>query len=95
MPLQLDEKGYMYNGRHYVGAYCVVTIFPSPVNREKNILLVYGNQYSLMKKCFFIRKMILTTYMNGLHPYNNAEAILYNGRRYSVIYSFEEEPVEY
>lgn len=95
MPLQLDEKGYMYNGRHYVGAYCAVTIFPSPVNREKNTLLVYGNQYSLMKKCFFIRKMILTTYMNGLHPYNNAEAILYNGRRYSVIYSFEEEPVEY
>ncbi len=91
IPIELEETGYKYMDEGYTGDYVSMLIFPNPFNKWKKVLLIYTNNYKLLKKCFFTRKMIIPTFLNGMHPYLSGEAVLYNGRNYYIINEWGEK----
>lgn len=85
LSIQIRNNGYEYKGKYYEEDYCILFIEPNPLNKEKKVLIIYTNRYSLFRENFFTRKFIIPSNANGKHPYLNCEAIIYNGKQYTVI----------
>lgn len=85
LPFKFDERGYLYQDNYKKGDYTLVFIVPNPMNESKKILVVCSNKYRLLKKNIFTRKVIIPTYSNGLHPFLNSEAIVYDGKKYLIV----------
>ncbi len=85
LPFRFDERGYEYRGNYKEGKYCLTFIVPNPLNRNKKLLVIYSNDFKLFRKNMFTRQVIIPSYVNGLHPFLNSEAIIYGGKDYLVV----------
>lgn len=88
--LEFDHSGFRYKGNYKKGDYCIIMIYPNPMNVNKKVLYLYANNYKLLKNVF-TRKVIIPTYFNGVHPQLNNEVILFDGVEYFLIYSVGDE----
>ena len=50
----------------------------------RSVLLICANDRTLFRRNFFTRKVIIPTYANGYHKYWNADALIYNGKYFSI-----------
>jgi hypothetical protein len=86
LPVGTDPKGYLYKNCRYDGKYCIMQIIASPFNEECFLLNIKTNNPLFMNKNFYMRKMILPAYMNGLHPHLNNQVLIYDEEGYKGIY---------
>lgn len=87
--VKYDNNSYTYKEEKTYGDYLIMQIIKNPFDEKKSILIVSTNNESLLSRNFFTRNMKIPYYMNGLHPYLNNVALIYNGKDYFGIY--EEE----
>lgn len=85
LPFRFDERGYEYRGNCKEGKYCLMFIMPNPLCKDKKILIIYTNDYTLLRRNMFTRRIITPTYLTGLHPFLNSEAIIYDDENYLVV----------
>lgn len=83
-PIKVRKSGWSYGGHDHEENYCIQQIFENPWNRERSVLLICANDRTLFRRNFFTRKVIIPTYANGYHKYWNADALIYNGRYFSI-----------
>lgn len=83
--VRCSNEGYYINGIKTVTDYVSMQILANPLNRENSILLIESNCTDLLKKHILLRKVVLPTYLSGLHKYWNCEALIFNGKNYLVV----------
>jgi len=91
LPIAYDKDGYAYQGIRYEGSYVIMQIIANTFKKDRSILIINTNNEALLKQCLFTRKVIIPYYTNGLHPYWNNEALIFNGKTYYGIYEFGAE----
>ncbi|MCY9555033.1 hypothetical protein M5W98_25640, partial [Paenibacillus apiarius] len=85
-PFELCKEGFYYNNHFVEGQYCILFItYSNQLNKNKKIMVIHTNQYGLLEKNLFLRKIIMPSYSNGLHPYLNNEALIFCNNKYFVI----------
>ena len=67
---------YVYKENTVVGDYCIMQITESPWNPERSVLHISTNNTELFKKHFFLRQMLLPSYVSAFHPYLNVSALI-------------------
>ncbi|WP_019421586.1 alpha/beta hydrolase [Paenibacillus sp. OSY-SE] len=86
LPFELYKEGFYYNNHFVEGQYCILFItYSNQLNKNKKIMVIHTNQYGLLEKNLFLRKIIMPSYSNGLHPYLNNEALIFCNNKYYVI----------
>lgn len=88
MPTQLLKNGYSYDGNSVYSDYCLLQIFQNPFNVNKKILVISYNNFALLKKSLFLRKVILPSYSNGIHDFLNNDALIFDGKKYFKVYTW-------
>lgn len=83
-PIKVRKSGWSYGGHDHEENYFIQQIFENPWNRERSVLLICANDRTLFRRNFFTRKVIIPTYANGYHKYWNADALIYNGKYFSI-----------
>lgn len=73
-----DCHGWEYNGKKYIGQYCIQQIVNSPWNPSRNIHLISYNDEKMLRKNLFTRKLIIPSYVNGRHTYLNNDALIFD-----------------
>jgi hypothetical protein len=91
IPFNFSEDGFEYKGRFIKGDYLVIFIASNPLNSLKKILVICTNNDNLYQKNIITRKVILPTFYSGFYPLMNNEAILFDGKQYSVIYQLGDD----
>lgn len=86
LAVKYDENGYEYQGVRYDGDYVIMQVIPNPYDNKLSVLVVSTNQEDLLKKHILLRKVIIHTYLNGIHKFWNNEILVYDGRNYSYAY---------
>ena len=86
--ISVDTKGYEYNGNRFDTNYCIMQIVKNPWNPNRNIVLVSSNPQTTLSKNFFIRNVVLPTYIHDYHPYWNNDALIFTGKEYTRILEF-------
>ena len=81
-----DDNGYEYNGTRVDADYVIMQVVPNPYNDTLSILIISANNENLLKRNLFTRKVVLPFYANGIHPYWNNEALIFDGKKYWGIY---------
>lgn len=81
-----DEEGFTYRGGRMQGDYMVMQVIACPYDPNRSILVVSANSAEMLQKPLFLRKVIIPTNSNGLHPYWNNEILVYTGGRYYAAY---------
>ncbi len=94
LPFILGEKGYEYNGIYQEGDYCLEFIISNPLNERRKVLIASSNNSLLFSKNMFTRKIIIPSYANGIHPFLNSEAIIYDGKEHKVVYILGDDITE-
>lgn len=87
-PIKSDSDGYRYKDTFYNGNYVVMQIIANPYNVNHSILLVETNHESLLLKNVFLRKMVIPSYLNGVHRYLNNEALILQDCKYYGVYEW-------
>lgn len=93
LPVRYDASGYEYQGVYYEGEYVVMQVIPNPYNRRMSLLVISTNHEPLLKQHILLRKVVVPTYMNGLHKYWNNEILVFNGKIYSAAYE-QQAPLQ-
>ena len=86
LPIQCNDTGYVYNGNRTESAYVVLQVIPNPYDNQRSILVLCTNNEGLLAKCRFTRNVVLPFYTNGIHPYWNNEALIFDGSKYFGVY---------
>ena len=82
LPVTCDRDGYSYLGERVNGDYLVFQCADNPYHPEHSVTVISTNNISFLKKNFFTRKLILPSYIGGVHPYLNREILIWDGRRF-------------
>lgn len=90
-PFIFDTTGYTYKKQVYQGDYTLMLISSNPQNDNRKILFIYTNNQKLLLKNVFIRRLIIPAYSSGFHPFLNNEALIFDGKKYSVIYHLGDD----
>lgn len=93
--LKCDRSGFEYLGKRYDQDYCVMQITENPWNPEYSILHVCANCEKLLSKHFFLRHIILPSYVSGFHPMLNVSALVFDGKEYYSVQDFGMEIKKY
>lgn len=93
--LKCDRSGFEYLGKRYAQDYCVMQITENPWNPEYSILHVCANCKKLLSKHFFLRHIILPSYVSGYHPMLNVSALVFDGKEYYSVQDFGIEIKKY
>ena len=93
-PVRCDETGYTYNGVRADGNYVVMQVVPNPYDPHRTFLMISANDEALLKKHILLRKVVLPTYVNGLHPLWNNEILVFDGKSYCAAYEVGYELVQ-
>lgn len=81
-----DEEGFTYRGGRMQGDYMVMQVVACPYDPNRSILVVSANSAEMLQKPLFLRRVIIPTNSNGLHPYWNNEILVYTDGRYYAAY---------
>ena len=85
-PIKTNNRGYSYNGYNYTGNYCVMQIFSNPEHPTRSILYINANSLEMYTKNLFLRRIVLSSYASGFHPYYNNAALIYReGKYYGIL----------
>lgn len=82
LPVNCDRDGYTYLGERVNGDYLVFQCTDNTYHPEHSVTVISTNNISFLKKNFFTRRLILPSYIGGLHPYLNREILIWDGRRF-------------
>lgn len=93
LPVKLEEDGFYYQEKSYIGDYSIAQIVPNPNNPSFSILHIGYNRSSAVLSNIFIRKMALSSYASGINHYLNNVALIYLNKKYLVIKTNEGEIV--
>ena len=66
-------------------------IVENPFNKDFSVLYVTTNNHKFFKRQFFIRNMILPSYVSGFHPYLNSSALIFDEKGYHTILDYDME----
>lgn len=91
LPVQYDDTGYTYKGVRTDGNYVVMQVIPNPYDPRRTFLVIFTNDEALFKKHILLRKVIIPTYVNGLHPLWNNEILIFDGKEYLAAYEAGDE----
>lgn len=91
MPVQCDETGYTYNSVRCEGNYVAMQVIANPYDPRRSFLVISANDEALLRKHILLRKVIIPTYINGLHPLWNNEVLIFDGRQYLAAYEIGVE----
>ena len=94
MPIKMDKEGYIYKGIRYEGSYCIMQIFENPYAPGSSLLYIQASDSRQLRRNLFTRQALLPSYVYGLHPYWNNEALIYSNGKYFAVYEWGEDPVE-
>ena len=86
--INMYHDKYVYKGNTVVGDYCIMQITESPWNPERSVLHISTNNTELFKKHFFLRQMLLPSYVSAFHPYLNVSALIFDGKNYKSIHDY-------
>lgn len=86
--VKIGSNGFSYMGKSYPGKYLVMQIMGHPTEADNSVLYINTNDEYLYEKCFFTRKLILPAYSSGYYTYLNSNALIFDGKSYSVIPEF-------
>ena len=87
-PIKTDSTGFEYKSNRKNTDYCIMQMIQNPNNTNFSILYINYNKERLAERNLFTRKVVLPTYMNGVHPYTNNMALIFDGKRYFKIYEW-------
>lgn len=85
------SNGYKYKDKVFDGNYCIMQIVENPFNKDFSVLYVTTNNHKFFKRQFFIRNMILPSYVSGFHPYLNSSALIFDEKGYHTILDYDME----
>ena len=85
-PIRYDAAGFDYQGKRYEGGYVILQVAANPYDNRRTVLNISFNDETLLRKFIPIRKMVIPTYINGIHPYFNHEVLIFWGGKYYGIY---------
>jgi len=91
LPIKTDASGFAYLGQRYEGDYCVMQVISSPYDKTKSILVISASSEEVWRKNMFTRKVVIPSYINGLHPHWNNQALIFVGNQYFAVYEWGEE----
>lgn len=77
-----DSDGYTYLGERVNGDYLIFQCADNPYHKNRSVTVISTNNISMLKANFFTRKLILPSYIGGLHPYLNREILIWNGKKF-------------
>ena len=80
--VKCDERGYEYKGSRQDCDYVVMQIIPNPYYPKLSMLIISTNNENLLQKHILLRKVIIPTYVNGIHDYWNNEVLIYVDGKY-------------
>ncbi len=84
-PITMEEDHFSYMGEQFYGDYCIMQVIPSPDNPDNSILYINCSQPELLRKNLFTRKLVIPSYIHGVHRCLNSEGLVfYNGQYFSV-----------
>lgn len=93
LKIKLHPDFYEYNDNNVYGDFCIMQIIENPWNLERSILHISTNNIELFKKQFFLRQMILPSYVSGFHPFLNVAALIFDGQKYKTIQEYGMDEV--
>lgn len=82
LPVKYDAAGFDYQGERYEGSYIILQVMANPYDSQRSILNISFNDTVALRKFLPIRKLVLPTYINGLHPYFNNEVLIFHDGKY-------------
>lgn len=85
LPIKTNSIGYIQDGNIQIGNYCIMQIFQNPFNKRNKVMVLSSNDIGYFNKFIFTRRIVIPGYVNGIHPYLNADAIILNDSGYHVI----------
>lgn len=93
LKIKPSSDGYEYNGNTTSGDYCIMQVTENPWNPDRSILHISTNKSELFKKQFFLRQMILPSYVSGFHPFLNVSALIFDGKSYRTVQDYGMDEV--
>lgn len=84
---------YEYNGNAITSNYCIMQVTESPWNPERSILHISTNNVELFKKHFFLRQMLLPSYVSSFHPFLNVSVLIFDGKNYKTVHDYGMDEV--
>lgn len=85
LPIQMYSDGYVYNGQKRAGKYCIMQVISNPWQANTSVLYVNTNCAELFSQSIFTRKVVISSYISGMHPYLNSVALIFDGHGYYII----------
>jgi len=85
LPIQMHSDGYVYNGEKRSGKYCIMQVISNPWQTNTSVLYVNTNCIELFGQSLFTRKVVIPSYISGMHPYLNSVALIFDGHVYYTI----------
>lgn len=79
LPVQGDSRGFTYLGERREGPYAAIQAVANPYDPRRTFLVISASSPEMLKKPIVLRRVVLPTYSNGLHPYWNNELLVYTG----------------
>lgn len=86
LPVKYHEKGFVYKNKTYEKDYVIMQVIANPYDINSSILFISTNNEEMLKRHILLRKVIIPTYLNGIHSYWNNEILIYDGKEYSAVY---------
>ena len=86
LPVRTEAAGLVYRGERIEGSYVVMQVIANPWDGERSILAITASDAALLQRHILLRRVILPTYLNGLHPFWNSEILVFTGGRYLAAY---------
>lgn len=84
--VQCDKTGYTYNDVRTNGGYVVMQAMANPFDLRRTFLIISTNDDNLLRRHILLRKVIIPTYINGIHPLWNNEILVFDGKQYQAAY---------
>ena len=81
-PLQTDKTGLRYQENRMKGPYCALQVFPNPIDQDRSVLYITGNDNQMFGHNPFLRRIVLPSYLNGIHPLWNSEGLFFMNNRF-------------
>lgn len=91
MPIKTDKNGFEYKGKRYDCNYCLLQVKANEYNPDFSILTVSTNDEKLLRSNLLTRRIIISSYCNGINPYWNEEVFIYMDNKYYSIYELGQD----